>query len=79
MKDGSIKDASLLRGFNEACDNEALRVVAAMPNWIPGKQRGKAVNVQFNLPIRFNLDNKELGLKTGLNDFQLLFAPNPKG
>lgn len=59
MKDGSIDDVALLRGFNEACDNEALRVVKEMPDWEPGKQDGKHVNTKFNIPIRFKLDNKE--------------------
>ncbi|MCF8332485.1 MAG: energy transducer TonB, partial [Bacteroidales bacterium] len=34
---------------------EALRVVRNMPNWKPGKQRGRAVRVQFNMPILFRL------------------------
>jgi len=55
--DGSISDAKVLRGIGGGCDEEALRVVNAMPKWDPGKQRGKAVNVQFNMPIKFALDN----------------------
>jgi len=26
-----------------------------MPNWVAGKQRGKPVRVQFNMPIKFTL------------------------
>lgn len=59
MKDGSIDDVSLLRGFNEACDNEALRVVKDMPDWEPGKQSNKPVNTKYNIPIRFKLEDKE--------------------
>ncbi len=55
-KDGSVSNAKVLRGFNDACDQEALRVVEAMPDWNPGKQKGQPVRVQFNLPIKFNLD-----------------------
>lgn len=54
-KDGSIIDAKVLRGIGGGCDEEALRVVNAMPAWSPGKQGGKAVRTQFNLPIRFTL------------------------
>lgn len=36
-------------------EEEAIRVVEKMPRWIPGKQNGKLVSVQFNLPIRFTL------------------------
>jgi len=53
--DGSISDARVLRGIGGGCDEEALRVVKSMPNWIPGKQRGKPVRVQYNLPIKFSL------------------------
>ena len=59
-KDGSISDAKVLRGVGKYCDREALRVVADMPKWKAGMQRGKAVNVQYNLPIRFSLsDNND--------------------
>ncbi|MFT5336845.1 MAG: protein TonB [Sphingobacteriales bacterium] len=54
-KDGKVKDARVLKGIKGGCDQEALRVVAAMPSWKPGKQRGKSVSVQYNLPIRFTL------------------------
>lgn len=55
-KDGSISNVSVLRGIGDGCDEEGVRVVKGMPNWKPGKQRGKAVRVQYNLPIKFNLD-----------------------
>ena len=54
-KDGKVKDAKVLRGIGGGCDEEALRVVNNMPPWQPGKQRGKPVKVQYNLPIRFTL------------------------
>jgi len=53
--DGSITDVRVLRGIGGGCDEEAIRVVKAMPKWIPGKQRGVPVRVQFNLPIKFTL------------------------
>ena len=54
-KDGSIANPRILRDIGGGCGAEALRVVKAMPKWKPGKQRGKAVRVQFNLPVSFNL------------------------
>lgn len=54
-KNGSITDVKVLRGIGGGCDEEALRVVKAMPKWSAGKQRGKAVRVRFNLPIVFTL------------------------
>lgn len=58
-KNGDISDVRILRGVNEELDAEALRVVSSMPAWSPGKQRGEAVRVQFNLPINFKLDGKD--------------------
>jgi len=54
-RDGSVTDVKLLRGIGGGCDEEAIRVVASMPKWTPGKQRGKPVRVQYNLPVRFTL------------------------
>ena len=54
-KEGKIKDAKVLRGIGGGCDEEALRVVRAMPEWKIGKQNGRPVAVQYNLPINFTL------------------------
>jgi len=54
-KDGKIRDVKVLRGVNKMLDDEAIRVVKAMPSWSPGKQRGKPVSVSYNLPIKFTL------------------------
>jgi len=54
-KDGSISDVNILRGIGGGCDEEAIRVVSSMPKWKPGRQNGKEVRVQFNMPINFKL------------------------
>ena len=56
-KDGQISNARVLRGVDEELDKEALRVVKEMPKWNPGKEKGKAVKVQYNLPVAFKLDS----------------------
>ncbi|MDR2498710.1 MAG: energy transducer TonB [Tannerellaceae bacterium] len=53
--DGSIVDATVLRGVDPALDKEALRVVSSMPKWTPGKQRGKPVRVKYTVPVSFKL------------------------
>lgn len=53
--DGRITGVRILRGIGHGCDEEAMRVVKSMPNWTPGKQLGKAVRVQYNLPVRFTM------------------------
>ena len=55
-KDGSIANPKVLRDIGGGCGEEALRVVRSMPKWKPGKQRGKTVRVQFNLPVAFQLE-----------------------
>lgn len=55
-KTGEITDINLLKGIGYGADQEAMRVVAQMPRWKPGSQRGQAVNVRYNLPINFQLD-----------------------
>lgn len=52
---GNVNDVKILRGIGGGCDDEALRVVKKMPRWNPGKQGGRPVKVQFNLPIEFKL------------------------
>ena len=55
-KDGTVSHVKKLRGVEESLDKEAMRVIKAMPKWKPGRQKGKAVRVQYNLPIKFVLD-----------------------
>lgn len=54
-KDGAISGAEVIRGVSPALDGEALRVINSMPVWSPGKQRGKAVNVKYTVPVTFRL------------------------
>ncbi len=53
--DGRISKVKVLRGIGGGCDEEAVRVVEAMPKWKPGMQRGKPVRVSYNLPVKFTL------------------------
>lgn len=54
---GKIEDVALGRSSKiPSLDEEAVRVVKAMPNWTPGRNKGKPVKVQFSLPITFKLD-----------------------
>ncbi len=55
-KDGSIRNVEVGRGVDPYLDQEAVRVVKAMPKWNPGKQRGVAVNVSYMLPVNFVLN-----------------------
>ena len=49
----------ILRDPGGGCGAEALKVIAAMPNWSPGKVGGAFVRVEFTLPIKFKLSGDE--------------------
>jgi len=53
-KDGRITDVGVLKGLGFGCDEEAVRVISAMPNWRPGSQSGRPVNVKYNIVVRFS-------------------------
>lgn len=55
--DGSIVDAKIAKGIDPSLDSEALRIVYSMPKWKPGRQRGKAVAVEYSVPINFRLQS----------------------
>ena len=54
-RDGSISDTKIVRSIEESLDNEALRVISAMPKWTPGKQKGETVRVKYTVPVAFKL------------------------
>lgn len=59
-KDGSVVDIKILREPGGGCGKETTRIVKMMnkmsQKWTPGKQRGKAVRVRYNLPVKFKLN-----------------------
>ena len=55
-KDGSITDVKIVRGIDPNLDKEAMRVVANMPKWKPGKVGGKPVRVKYAIPVNFRLN-----------------------
>ena len=57
-KDGSVSDVKVAKGIGGGCDEEAVRVVKAMPKWIPGKQDDKPVRVSYTMPFFFKLQEK---------------------
>lgn len=65
--DGRLNQMKVVRGVHPSLDAEAMRVVALMPPWIPGKHEGKIVPVVYNIPISFQqtaplADTKSLGV-----------------
>jgi TonB family protein len=54
-KDGSVTGVSLIKGIDEQCDAEAMRVVGLFPDWIPGKHNDEVVRVRFVMPVKYKL------------------------
>ena len=54
--DGRLTNVTILKGLGYGCDEEAIRLVKAMPRWIPGGQSGMPLRVKYNLPVLFGMD-----------------------
>jgi len=52
-RDGSLTDVKVAKSIHQSLDKEAVRVVKAMPKWIPAKRMGKVVDVQMFIPVNF--------------------------
>ena len=53
--EGQLVEPRIARSLDPELDALALELVRSMPPWEPGRQRGKPVDVMFNLPVRFSL------------------------
>lgn len=51
--DGSISNPSI-RQLDESIEKEAIRMILSMPNWIPGKIKGKDVRSKYTIPLSFH-------------------------
>ena len=66
-KDGSISNPTVARSVDPLLDEEALRVINAMPKWKPGMHEGKAVNVKYTIPVMFKLSGDNTDSKSASN------------
>jgi protein TonB len=56
--EGQIENIRIIRGISPSCDAEVIRVIKAMPKWVPGQENGKNVAVYYALPILYRLPAK---------------------
>jgi TonB family protein len=83
---GKVGSFKVLRSVDPLLDNEAIRVLKLMPNWIPGEQNGEKVAVYYILPVTFKAQNNSapvvFGKKPTKSDKTLLYVldgkPQPK-
>lgn len=55
-KDGNITNFKVLRSIGGGTNHEIVGVINLMPKWIPGKENGENVRVNYALPVRFKLN-----------------------
>lgn len=57
-KTGKVTNATVMKGIKHCkeCNDEAIRVVSLMPNWLPAIENNEAIDSWFNLPINFSKD-----------------------
>lgn len=53
-RDGSVTNIEIIRSVHPLLDNETIRVLGAMPKWIPGTQNGEPVRVKYTVPLTYN-------------------------
>ena len=58
-KDGSVRDATVVKGVDKELDKEAIRLVMSMPKWVPAKVNEQVVASYFNLPVTFKITAPE--------------------
>lgn len=51
--DGTIEGIKFIRRYNYEMDKKLLEIIRDQPKWIPGKQKGKNVNVVIELPVDY--------------------------
>ncbi len=59
-RDGTLSNVETVQGIGGGCDEEAMRVIAGIPKFKPGSQRGKPVRVRMQMPVTFKLDKDKL-------------------
>jgi TonB family protein len=57
-RSGEITNIEVIKGFDEECDSEAVRVISMSANWIPAKKDGRDVRSAYTLPVAFKLTDE---------------------
>ena len=55
-ENGSLSNIAVQKGFSRAYNDEAVRLVEAMPKWKAGVHEGKPTKVAWVIPIKFKLN-----------------------
>ena len=58
---GNVVHSKVATSVSPSLDREALRIVRKMPKWIPSREGGKNINMDFTVIIRFSAPPLPLG------------------
>jgi TonB family protein len=70
--DGTVTKVEVIRAVSQSLDDEAMRVVASLPDWTPGEVNGTKVSVRYTLPIKFLLEVDKSERPSAILDGKLL-------
>lgn len=73
-KDGSVSSVKVTKGVSPELDNESIRVISKSKGWTPAYENGQPVRLQFDFPIKFQLDRE----KKNLNEKPVVVDEMPK-
>ncbi|MBK6378309.1 MAG: energy transducer TonB [Chitinophagaceae bacterium] len=54
---GKLKSFVTVQDGGDAYNNEVVRVLRKMPDWVPGKTKGENVSVYYVIPVRFETND----------------------
>lgn len=57
-ENGKISEAIVRESLHRSCDEEAIRLINSMPDWIPASKKGRKISRKYILPIHFILQKK---------------------
>lgn len=55
LKNGKVTDAQAINDVHPALAAEAIRILKGAKGWIPGRRKGKPVDMAFVMPFTFNI------------------------
>jgi protein TonB len=55
-KSGKITNIKIVRDIGGGCGEAVSKILEGMPTWEPGRQKGRKVEVRYNLPVTFKLN-----------------------
>lgn len=57
-EEGFVTNPEVAKSVGGGCDEVVLEMLEAMPQWVPGKEDGKAIRATYTLPVKFVLNNE---------------------